>query len=202
METREQQSKEHRAPSLLSTNFCAEINEKSRQLLTVYNPDSQITLCQDEAECFFGEHPTLARINRENRPATAQALIVAHLLDLSEYCGCREKITDRQLRQCAELITSEYYYMKVTELLLFFKRFKCGNYGLFYGAIDPITIMAALRKFAAERQDAHARHENEENRLRLIEESKCAMSWADYSKCNGIEGESPANELAHRMGVK
>ena len=165
-------------------------SRKSR-LLSTFNPDAQLTLCRDERACHFGDFPTLAGVNRDCTPATAQAWLAVQLADLSEFCGCKGKLTDRQIRQTAELIVSENFFLKITEMMLFFTRFKAGRYGLFYGAVDPMTILAALRKFREERMQAIAGEEAAQAIRKATEERKNAMSWEEYAKRNGVKGKSP-----------
>ena len=42
------------------------------------------------------------------------------------------------------MIRVEYYYLKASELLLFFFKLKTGEYGHLYGVVDPMVIMSAL----------------------------------------------------------
>ena len=78
------------------------------------------------------------------------------LSELSEFSGAREKISASQITQLAELIAADYHFLKVTEVMLFFRKFKKGAYGEFYGAVDPITIMRSLRSFQRERGEVYA----------------------------------------------
>lgn len=50
------------------------------------------------------------------------------------------------------MIRVEYYYLKASELLLFFFKLKTGEYGTFYGVVDPMVIMSALIEFKAYRK--------------------------------------------------
>lgn len=63
--------------------------------------------------------------------------------------------------------------------MLFFYQFKKGNYGRFYGAIDPLVIMTALQSFRRERFDALTDYENEEKDLRDSKRGK-GISYAEY----------------------
>ena len=57
---------------------------------------------------------------------------------------------DRQ-KELSRLMLAEYPYLKVSELLLFFHRLKCGRYGRFYGMVDALFIASALVQFMEER---------------------------------------------------
>lgn len=114
--------------------------------------------------------------------------LIPQLYDLSEYCGCKDKLRGRPLEQCASIIALEYFYLKVSELMLFFHRFKSGRYGRFYGAVDPLVITTSLRDFIRERNDAYAVHEQEKRKAREKEErkGKVLMSYEEYQEINRI----------------
>lgn len=131
-------------------------------LCKAYNPTAQLTLCRDSRACHFGTHPTLAQLDAAYGAKAAAYWLVPQLLDLSEYCAARDKLTGETLKQCAEIIAQDYRQLKVTELMLFFRRFKAGRYGHFYAAIDPLVIAGALATFCRERADAHAERQRQE----------------------------------------
>lgn len=149
---------------------------------TAHNPDTQLSICKDADECWFGQYPTLARLDSEYGRNSASYWLVPELANLSEFCGCREKLTGPQLKECAVIIAQQYYYLKTSELMLFFYRFKAGRYGRFYGSVDPLVIMQALREFARERNEAYDRHEGEVRRRRHEAERSRAVSYAEYKR--------------------
>lgn len=94
------------------------------------------------------------------------------LYDIQEYCGTKTKWSTNQLSQLAHMIAREYFYLKVTELMLFFVRFKGAHYGRFYGVEDPMVVTCALRTFISERNDIIARCEQEQREKRKADEIK------------------------------
>ena len=126
-------------------------------------------ICSDTNLCFFGESPVLSEINMAYGEKTSMMWLIPQLFDLSEYCGCKEKLDETKLRQLAYVISTEFYYLKVTELMLFFHRFKSGRYDRFYGSVDPLLITRSLRTFLTERNCEIDRHDNEE-RMRKLDE--------------------------------
>lgn len=79
------------------------------------------------------------------------------------------------------MIAVEYPYLKVSEMLLFFHRMKNGNYGNFYGAVDPMKILAALRKFVKnDRVNALMMRESKEQERRFAEWKKRAVTREEY----------------------
>lgn len=156
--------------------------------LAIFNPDLQAKACKFPDRCFFGDAPTLAEINITYGDTMATMWLIPQLYDLSEYCGCKDKLQGKPLEQCASVIAGEFFYLKVSELMLFFHRFKTGRYGRFYGAVDPLVITTSLRDFIRERNDAYAIHEQEERKAREKEErrGKVLMSYEEYKELNRI----------------
>lgn len=136
------------------------------EIMMLYNPSKQGIYCKNHAErCYFGSAPTLAEL-RQLDPTADQQWLIPQLFNLSEFSGARSKMTTAQLYDLASIISAEYYYMKLTEMMVFFFRFKGGHYGRFYGAVDPMTVTSALMRFSEERREIYARHEEDERRKR------------------------------------
>lgn len=148
--------------------------------MKMYNPDSQREICGNKNICHFGNYPTVAQISNRFGKEVAVAWIVPQLSDLSEFCGCKGKITPKQIKECAWLIAQNYFYLKISELMLFFSRFKQGKYGHFYGSVDPMLIMSSLQDFLRERNDAIFDMESEKNMRHEQEARKNAMTRAEY----------------------
>ena len=181
-----QQKKERKLqPALLKA-----LQEKSNEIvvaygqrerfLTTFNPDVQRKICGNVDVCFFGGAPTLSQINATYGENTATMWLVPQLYNLSEYCGCRDKLDGNPLKECASVIAAEFYYLSVTELMLFFHWFKSGKYGRFYGSIDPLVITTSLRDFLKERNYAYERRENEERTKQREEDAKNSVTWEEY----------------------
>lgn len=126
--------------------------------LTTMNPDAQGLLYGNIDRCFLADYPTLAEVRNAYGTSAAQMWLVPQLINLSEFCGCREKFTEDQLENCADIIAQTHYDLKVSELMLFFFRFKAGRYGRFYGSVDPMVITTALWQFRDERSRALSKY--------------------------------------------
>lgn len=174
-------------PRNLSTTS-SKVNEVSRRygsiedFLLTFSPDKQMTYCAYEDKCFFGTSPTLGKLNNAYGKNAASAWLVPQLVSLSEYCGCKDKLTDMQLRELAMIIATKYGYLKVTELMLFFYWLKSGIYGRFYGVIDPMVITTSLLSFIAVRSEIKTRKEQEEYERRMEESAKRAITHEEYLK--------------------
>lgn len=123
-------------------------------MMVKFNPDNQVTFARDPERCFFGMAPSLALVGNAYGTNTALSWLQIQLNDLSEFAGCRNKLSLRQIRELAAIIMQEYAHYRLTELMLFFQNFKRCRYGRFYGAVDPMVIMQALGTFDDERADA------------------------------------------------
>lgn len=168
--------------SNLRTKILQHYGNNGLKVLDYYNPDMLTEKQMDSDSCFFGDHPTLAQLGAKFGNGYPAAWMMAHLHDLSEFCGCKEKLSGRALQQCASTISMEFYWLKVSELMLFFHRFKSGRYGRFYGSVDPLVIMTALRDFCNERGDAIEQHDKEIQRANREKWESNAVPMPDYVK--------------------
>lgn len=144
-----------------------------------------MTVCNDVELCLFGDAPTLAVLNTTYGPMTAAMWLVPQLYNLSEYCGCKNKLESKALEECAIIIATNYYYLKVTELMLFFHRFKLGVYGRFYGAVDPLVITISLRSFVVDRNNEIIKKEEEEHQAQIDEDRRGCVTFLEWCKMTG-----------------
>lgn len=139
-----------------------------------------MVLCRDTQLCYFGNIPTLADINRDYSPLAAVAFLVPQLTNVAEFANCKTSFGENQIRSCAEMIAAEYYYMKISELMLFFYRFKNGEYEQFYGAVSPMTIMGSLKRFAQERNEAFSAYESKQREIQREKDRKGTITAEEY----------------------
>lgn len=144
-----------------------------------FTPDYQKQVCNDPDLCFFGDFPTLSQIKAYGINF-AGTWLLPQLYNLSEYCGCKEKLQGKPIEDCADVIASEFHYLKISEMMLFFYRFKSGRYGKFYGSVDPLVITTSIRDFLKERIYAYEQHDKREREWKEMESRKNYVSWKDY----------------------
>lgn len=156
-------------------------NKDQKQFLVDFSTAVQEKITGDADLCYFGNFPTLAEIKNMGSNTPVMWLI-PQLYNLSEYCGCRDKMSKAQIYECASLIASEYYYLKISELMLFFRKFKLGKYGKFYGSVDPMVITTSIRSFVNDRNDAYIQRESNLLDESYIEDSKSAITYTEYLK--------------------
>lgn len=154
-----------------------------------YNPDYLITRCkgmtiQDiNTLCLFANTPTLSELVAMYGKNAPVIWLTAQLFNLSEFCGAKEKMDVQTAERTASLIYAHYYYLKASELLLFFYKFTTGKYGRFYGTTDPLIILNALSTFVTqERNPAIEHHETQERLKENEQERKFAITYDEYLK--------------------
>ena len=162
--------------------------------LLLFNPDHQHDYCRDVDRCFFGTAPTLVEVDAMYGKNTSASWLVAQLVNLSEYCGLKGKATIWQLEDCAKTIAGMFCFLKVTELMYFFLKFKAGDYGRFYSFFDPQFITTSLRAFCAERNERYAKREEQQNALEAKRQQAGGMSYQEYLK---LKKQNNHNEENH-----
>jgi hypothetical protein len=135
-------------------------------LLSIFNPSRQIEYTRDQRRAYLGKAPSLGLVAKSFAYGTAISWLSIQLSNLAEFSGCKQKLTLPQIEEIAQIIMSEYGYLKLTEVMDFFRRFKSGEYGKFYGAVDPMVITCALRDFATKRLEIIRNFEKEDKAQR------------------------------------
>lgn len=155
----------------------------AEQFLLTFNPDLQLLAGAHVERAYTGNAPTLAETKGCYGMETLLSWICSQLERLNDFCGARKKMELDQQIHLATLISIEYHYLKITELMLFFYRFQCSYYGRFYGSVDAMLITEALLVFGSERRTELARFESErlkrEKQIRHDKESE-AITYDEY----------------------
>lgn len=136
--------------------------QSPNNLLTVYNPSMQVKYCRDVERVHFGKAPKIKSVAEAYGHKTAESWLEIQLNDLSEFVGCKDKLTKRQIEETALMILETYPNYNLVEFMLFFHRFKMCRYGRFYGMVDPMIILQALSTFNDERESAYIEHRRKE----------------------------------------
>lgn len=136
--------------------------------LAMFNPSKQVEFTRDLTRAFCGKTPTLGLLAKAFGCNARDNWLDIQITELAAFSGCKDKLTDHQIQSLIDIVGEEYGYLKVTELMYFFRKFKAGAYGKFYGAVDPLTITCALRDFCDDRKailDKIAQEEKERKKL-------------------------------------
>lgn len=151
------------------------------------NPSVQLQMCKNSNGCFFGDAPTLGVLDSAYGKNSAEAWLIPQLAELSLCCGLKEDASKEQLRFVAVIIATDFHWLKTSELMLFFFRFKAGYYERFYSRFDPQAIMSSLEMFILDRARAWDVHDEEERRQKDDEHKSRCISFEDYCSRNGFD---------------
>lgn len=130
--------------------------------LALFNPSKQVSYTRDLNRAFRGDAPTLSLIAKSFGTGARDNWLDIQLTELAVFSGCKDKLTSYQIEALIDIIAEKYSYLKVTELMYFFLEFKSGEYGKFFGAVDPLTITCALKEFCNDRRAILTRLEHED----------------------------------------
>lgn len=161
------------------------------KLLTTYNPSRQGDVCKTPMLPYKIKTPTLRSVAQAFSRNVIESWLSIQLFDLSEFAGAKEKMNEAQIDELARLITQEYSYLTMAEMMHFFWMFKCGKFGTFYGVIDPLIITEALCEYRQHRNAMMAKVDNERREIQRIRKEQ------EYLK--RLKNEN-ANTPTQRMG--
>lgn len=130
--------------------------------INTFAPAKQYSYCAEERRCYMGKAPSLVTVGEAFGKGASKSWLAFQLRDLSEFSGAKNKLSIAQIDDITEVILSQFAHLKVTELMHFFLLFKSGRFGQFYGAVDGLAIMEALRDFVDERNTKVDRWRREE----------------------------------------
>lgn len=143
----------------------------SQHFCKIVNPSAQVSFARQPERACGGNYPTLAEISQTYGRNFAEEWLIPQIYDLSVFTGAKKGLSEMQQEMLVRMIASEYPQLKVTEILLFFYRFKTGRYGRFYGSVDPMVVMEALGTFLQERDDLRRRYLD-----------KTATQWCEWAR--------------------
>lgn len=124
--------------------------------LATYTPELEDYAAKEWQRSYVGAAPTLECVAAGYGMDTALVWLCFELESINLFTAARVKLDVRQQMALARKIMAGYGYLKVSEVLLFVYRFKCGLYEKFYGAVDAQKILASLHTFVV-RRDAERR---------------------------------------------
>ena len=210
-----------RLTSIITTSSRENLAENLRKryspsaLTGEYNIDLQviamsacptIDLCADVKSPMLSTlaqaYPAAITPKGEKVESTAITWMQAHLVAVSKYVKVKMKMSDWQMNALCQQLIADYPHITMMEFILFCARLRSGQYGSFYGSIDPLLISHAFARFMEDRNQDYGRRYERDRKVREEREAeesrRNSISWADYCKENGIEGrESPLDGKKH-----
>lgn len=168
-----------------------------------FNPDLQAACGANIERSFTGTAPLIAELIAAYEMKAVRVWVYAQLENLNVFVGAQNKIEPLQMSMLAEIILTDYLYLKASELLLFFYQLKSGKYGKFYGSVDPLQISVALTEFAAYRRDMIFRLENEkriaENLMRAEDREANAITRGRYLRRKFLKTEKKVKIIKKKV---
>lgn len=112
-----------------------------------FNPSVQIKCAMHTERSLTSDVPTIRQLLYTYQIEHLQVWMMAHLEDLNEYVGAKNKLQITQMEALANMIIVKSDYLKASEILLFFYKLKAGDFGGFYGAVDAQKVGEYLNAF-------------------------------------------------------
>lgn len=142
--------------------------------------------------------PTLANVAEVYDRATALAWLMVEV-DTVDLAAGQKAFNDDARKDAAQLIFAKYADMNVAEFLLFFARYKLGEYHERTQHVGGVQrLLLALRLYRIQRDDDVRRLEREEVNLRAAHEraewDKKAISYEEYLRQKAIDDAAPGGE--------
>ena len=113
----------------------------------VFNPSVQIMCAMNIERSLMGNAPTIRQLLHTYQLEHVQIWVMAHLEDLNEYAGVKNKMATNHIKELASMIIVKSSFLKASEILLFFHKLKAGDFGGFYGTVDPLKVGESLNDF-------------------------------------------------------
>lgn len=137
--------------------------------LTKVTPDTQDYFARNVERAVMGDYPTLTDIDAAYGKGFSIEWLIPQIDNMSVHTGAKN-LTEQQQLGLARILATECRHLKITEVLLFFHRFKAGRYGRFYGSVDPMVVTCALQEFISERNTLIDQYTQAERERKLYEE--------------------------------
>ena len=138
----------------------------------------------------MGDVPTIRQLLYTYEMEQLQIWMMAQLEDLNEYVGVKNKMETAQMKELGGMIIAKSNYLKASEILLFFFKLKAGDFGSFYGVVDPQKVGEYLNDFIQwrnlELDKVNNRIAQEERERKRIEWQKTAITREEYEKTRVI----------------
>ena len=113
----------------------------------VFNPSVQIMCAMNIERSLMGNAPTIRQLLHTYQLEHVQIWVMAHLEDLNEYAGVKNKMATNHIKELASMIIVKSSFLKASEILLFFHKLKAGDFGGFFGTVDPLKVGEYLNIF-------------------------------------------------------
>ena len=126
---------------------------KSENYLTKYTPKDIKTFGKIDSikKAVESETVSLAVLKKLNSEKMVIDYIMLWIAKLNKFLNITRKMNLDQIKQTAEYILQDYYYLKQSDLYYIFSQAEKGRYGQFYECLDGAKILIWFEKYDVER---------------------------------------------------
>ena len=143
-----------------------------------FNPSMQTTCAANIEKVLMGKAPKLRELKEAYSIEHLQVWIMAQIENLNDYVGVKSKMDIYQMRDLAAIILNKCNYLNASEVLIFFYKLKAGEFGSFYGVIDPQKVGEFLNDFFDWRREALYRVKNKNEQAERQEKLRVSQQNA------------------------
>ena len=149
-----------------------------------FNPSVQKMCAMYIERSLTGNAPTIRQLLHTYQLEHVQIWVMAHLEDLNEYAGVKIKMETAHIKELANIIIAKSPFLKASEILLFFYKLKAGDFGGFYGTVDPLKVGDSLNSFldwrSMELDKVNNKTAQEKREREQIEWQKTSITREEY----------------------
>ena len=107
----------------------------------------QSSFAQDIERAIDGTAPTIRELLHAYKLEQLEVWMMAQIENLNNFAGVKQKMRINQMQELAAILLQKCQHLKATEILLFFFKLKGGDFGGFYGVVDPQKVAEYFNVF-------------------------------------------------------
>lgn len=157
--------------------------------LSLFSPEKQCEICKTAINAVSYDSLTLKEISDLYGSKTARLTIIPHIADFVMFTNSKDVMGEQSIIQCADVIVTSYGYLKVTEIMLFFFKYKSGDLGNVYGSISPLDITTSLKKFCGVLYSIREKQKDMEMQDKRNRQHEGCVTYEQYQEILKIERE-------------
>lgn len=127
-----------------------------QSLFVAYSRDMQVPLIgiEHSALAMREDVPTLFDVANLYAETNAISWLKIQFATISDFAGANNKMNAMQLETLARMVLTQYQHYNLAEIAHFIGRFNAAFYEEFYGSVDPVKIMKAMKIYNSERVES------------------------------------------------
>lgn len=149
---------------------------KREQVIESFSPTKMVRThkhIKSIANVLETQSPAISGLAKTLDEDSVLALIELHLWQLNESMNLNNKLTEMQIIEIAIEIMSNYYYLKMEDIYLIFRKAKMGEYGKLFSSLSMIDIFTWFSTYDAQRTEIFV-NENTKHVGRIDESNRTA----------------------------